>query len=224
MKSTEKVFENSQTNLLSAVLAVALMVPAGAFADTSYDMAAMTYDLQTLQAQTMPMPSGIAAMPEEGSDATGRLDGLYNFIEGVASVQGPAFSAGANPSSRLNVADLWKAAQGVYNTLDARCTFWLENAAPPASRVSLPMVAARIEALETGAQITGLPGARARVSMAQVDALMVKLEDFVAGFSAMPSYRPWENNLQWRMNLKSLTESMNTFYYQVEELCGDLRS
>lgn len=224
MYLTRNASNRSRLAVLSAAMTVALAVPTGSFAASSYDMAAITSDIYTLQAQSTPMPSGIAALPADQHETTGRLDSLYNFIEGVSSLQGPSAGAGTNPEARINVADLWKAAKTVYNTFDARCTYWTENAGPPIKRVTLDMVSARIEALETGAQITGMPAARERVTMAQVEALIVKLQDFTAGLSAMPSYRPWENNPVWRMNLKSLTESMDTFYDQASVLCADLRS
>jgi hypothetical protein len=128
-------------------LSVAAPLQAQSLEDLNTDVQLTLSQLD--RAQT---PSGTAAVePASTVDAAERLTGVLGTI-GILGASEPGFVAPVDADDdRLSSTTLWRQAETAYQTLMLRCEYWRDNAdGPSGGRVSNELVAARINALETG--------------------------------------------------------------------------
>lgn len=175
--------------------------------------------LYEIAGNTIPVAFDELTVPEEENEQVERMKVVYDFL-----ADGPPVGsiAPSDPELRLNNADLWRFATTIRNRLLARCTFWESEMAPPVIPPTESSNGQRIEAMETGFELEGLPGARFPAPLSMLQARTDKLVAFRDGFFQIAPDRPWEPPEDYRVSVTTINASLNSFYFPVMALCEDL--
>jgi hypothetical protein len=206
-----------QSALLSTAL-IGMLVSFGAVAETQLDTLKAEISLLTVQLDQGRAPLSSAAIaPETVSQAADRASDVIATLGGIGLVDAqPSLVADAD-QGQLSSTTLWQQAETVYQTLLARCEYWRDHAdGPSAGRVSLGVVAERIQALEIGSRQelaaaieTDEPKADNHVE-AKLDEIYAFLDALNAPITAV--------NFS-RISSTQINGVINEFYQQVSTLC-----
>jgi hypothetical protein len=214
---SKSVFKKGMAALLLACSLTALQSAAAA---DSISAAGLMTDLANLRVQVTPPPLDleIAVGRTTAASVQSALGEFTGF--NASAVQTAAAAGSFTIDERVSTSSLWAAVEDVYNTLSARCDYWIQEAAGPTSRrYSISDVEARVTALAAGARQAGAAGTRQRVQLEDVDALMTRSENFLDGLAAVTP-----PPLTGRVSTSKLNAQVDAVYQDIVGLCADLQA
>jgi hypothetical protein len=207
-----------RSGLAAAIaLSVGLGSMGAAFAANEVDANELLLAINDLRVQVTPPGLGPVTDSTPTTDSvSGGLGDFSGFNAAAVLLSAPAPADGT--TGRVAFSDLWAAAEDVYNTLTARCDYWVDNAAAPSKEwFTIDDVQARVDALWAGAREAGAPGVPVTVEDEEVAALVAKSEDFLDGL-ALVAPMP----IAGRVSVTKLNEQAEGVYQEIVGLCAAL--
>jgi hypothetical protein len=203
--------------------AIALSVGLGsigaASAADAVDAYGLLLDINDLRLQVTPPGLLPVRVTNTSESVIGTISGFSEFNAGAVG-QSASPPAAGDIGERVSVSALWKNAEDVYNTLSARCDYWITNAAAPTeARFTIDDVQNRADAFWEGARASGVPGQELRVLLADVAALVSKSEVFLDGLAAVEP-----TPIVGRVSITKLNEQAEGVYQDIVGLCTALQA
>jgi hypothetical protein len=217
LSGRERLLGGLPQALISGAL-IGVLISSGVAAQTTLDTLKAEISLLTVQLDQGRAPLNSAAIaPETLNQAAERASDVIATLGGIGLIDVQPSLADDADQGQLSSTTLWQQAETVYQTLMARCEYWRDHAdGPSAGRVSLGVVAERIQALEIGSrqELAAAIKSGEPKTDEDVEAKLDKIYGFLDGLNAPTTAVNFS-----RISSAQINGVINEFYQQIGTLC-----